>query len=152
MSELLYSRKIATLALAIGIGAAACGGEEKDSAQATQPQTEAAQPADTAIEQEELPTLVFDDLGTPPHFIRVYPGVSEAAEDKKHNGTYPDGEGVLAECKTGGRTVNSDVAAGEPARSSDEWIRIHGSPGEIQYATAVYIENPDQVLSQLEDC
>jgi hypothetical protein len=108
--------------------------------------------ATTTAHPGVLPKLVFDDLHGGSPLIQVYPGVTESAADKQPNGTFNDGDSVTAECKTEGRDVHSDINAGESDRSSDEWVRIQGSPGETQYATAVYVENPSELLAQLPNC
>lgn len=48
--------------------------------------------------------------------------------------------------------MHSDPTVGEEDRTSDMWVRIHGTPGTIQYATAVYVERQDALLQQLPDC
>lgn len=97
--------------------------------------------------------MVFDALDGGEPIIMVYPGVSGSGADKLHNGTFRDGQTVYALCKTKGRTVPSHPELGErDVPPSDDWIRIHGSPGVVQYATAIYVENPDELLAQLPDC
>jgi hypothetical protein len=113
-------------------------------------------PASASAISPNKPILVFDSLGGGSSVIKVYPGVTESTRDTEHNGTYYDGNKVFAECKVteGGRMMHSDTSPSvhEKDRSSDDWIRIQGTPGEIQYATAVYAENPDQLLAQLPEC
>ena len=96
--------------------------------------------------------LVFDALGGTPPIIRVYRGVTDSPQDKEHNGTFNDGEAMPAVCKTKGRTVSSNPAAGDRPRTSDDWIRIKGSPGQTQYATAVYVRDPEALLAKLPEC
>jgi hypothetical protein len=96
------------------------------------------------------PQLVFDDLGGGSSIIRVYPGPN--ADPDNDNGTYPSGESVDALCDTEGRLVRSDPSVGEEPRQSDEWIKIDGTPGETQFATAVYAHNPNQLVMRLPDC
>ena len=96
--------------------------------------------------------LTFDDLGGGSPIIEVYPGVQDTPADKKYNGTFNSGDTALAECRTDGREVHSNPAVGEEDRSSNQWIRIDGAPGQIEYATAVYVQNPEALLRQLQDC
>jgi len=142
----------ATGALAL----AGCGGSESEP-KATATTTQAPAPSETqtstsSAPTKEMPTLVFDDLGGGSSIIRVYAGVKQAAADKETTGTFNSGDSVPAECKTEGRTIHSDTSAGEADRTSSDWIRIHGTPGETQYATAVYVENPKDLLAQLPEC
>jgi hypothetical protein len=99
---------------------------------------------------EKAIEFTFDDLGASYPTIQVYPGTTENAADRKPNGTYKDGESFVADCKTEGRMVNSDVASGEPDVSSDQWVRFQGV--ETSYATAVYIEDRQEVLEALPEC
>jgi len=139
------------LALTGALALAACGGEGKGtdtSAAATTPPTTAfSGPIPT---QPGEITLTFDDLGGGSSIIKVYPGVGNTSADKRYNGTYNDGDTVSAECKTEGRTVNSNPNLGEEKRSSAEWIKLTTPVAE--YATAVYVENPDKLLGQLPEC
>ena len=96
--------------------------------------------------------LVFDALGGTPPIIRVFPGVTDSPQDKVHNGTFNDGEAMPAICKIKGRAVSSDPAAGDRPRTSYDWIRIKGSPGLTQYATAVYVKDPESLLMKLRNC
>lgn len=100
----------------------------------------------------ELPRLVFDALNTGSSIIAVYPGVGESAADRQPNGTFSDGQSIPAECQTEGRIVTSEKSPGHNARTSNVWIRIEGTPGETQYATAVYVEDPTTLLGQLKPC
>lgn len=100
-------------------------------------------------------TMTFDDLHGGSPIVKVYEGPKDTPEDRKSNGTFKDGQAVLAECKTEGRFVRSDTSVGEEQRSSTAWIRIDptdSTPGETQYATAVYMESPNEVLSKLPNC
>lgn len=97
-------------------------------------------------------SATFDDLHGGSPIIKVYPGPNDTPADREFNGTFNDGDVVTAECKTEGRLVRSNSAGGELPRNSNEWVRIQGTPGMTQFATAVYIENPDQVLGQLPQC
>lgn len=128
---------------------AGCGGGKKTETVTTT--VEATQPAGTSTSPTaEGVTLTFDDLGANSSIIQVYPGVESTPADKTSNGTFNSGDTVPAECKTEGRTVHS--VPPETPRQSNEWVRIHGTPGETQYATAVYVHSPDQLLSKLPDC
>lgn len=98
----------------------------------------------------EQPTLTFDDLGANSPIIQVYPGVEDTPADRQYNGTYNDGDTATAECETNGRTVKS--VSPEPRRESNQWVRIQAPNGESQYATTVYVENPEQLLEQLQPC
>jgi hypothetical protein len=93
--------------------------------------------------------LVFDSLGGDSSIIQVYPNPKRKIE---HNGTFNDDGVVGAECKTEGRMVHSDPKAGEEPRKSEEWIKIDGSPGQVQYATAVYVKDPAKLLRELPEC
>ena len=98
---------------------------------------------------------MFDDLGGGDPQIFVYPGVrtrEDAPADSLPNGSYNDGDVVAALCDTTGRTVNSDPSVGEEVRSSNAWVKIHNPSGVDQYATAVYVEDPEQSLAELPDC
>lgn len=97
-------------------------------------------------------SLTFDDLHGGSPIVKVYPGPKDTPADREYNGTFNDGDVVAAECKTEGRLVSSVTSVGEAPRSSSDWVRIQGTPGMTQFATAVYIENPDQVLGQLPQC
>ncbi|HYH35972.1 MAG TPA: hypothetical protein VD706_00555 [Candidatus Saccharimonadales bacterium] len=101
-------------------------------------------------DDHDHPQLVFDDLGGGSPYILVYPGPN--ADPDSDNGVYPDGEAVDALCVTEGRTVQSDPSLGEERRESDDWIEIDGTPGERQFATAVYAHNPNQLVLQLPEC
>jgi len=132
--------KIGATLLAGGLALAACGGGGKSS------ETNADVPAPTGV------VLTFDALGGGFPTIQVYPGVTTSLADKASNGVFRDGDKVSAECKTEGRTVHSDPSVGEEDRTSNEWIRITGNPGLTEYATAVYVEDPTKLLSQLPEC
>lgn len=102
------------------------------------------------ISSSELPILVFDSLGAGSSVVQVYPGVTNSDVHKVSNGAFFDGDQVTPECKRTGRKVES--VGDEIKRASDQWILINGSPGLEQYATAVYVENPEQLLARLENC
>jgi hypothetical protein len=141
-------------ALAAGVSAAAalaliasgCGGS--GSAESSKSSTESPHKSGGNEPTLTFNALTFDDLGGGSSVIEVFPSPT----DKQYNGTYYDGDQVDPICKTQGREVHSDPKAGEQNRQSDEWIRIHGSPGETEYATAVYVEHPAQLLHQLPEC
>ena len=143
--------RLSTVVLAGSLMLTGCGrggsGEDSSSASGS-PTTATSGSAPAAI----LPRLVFDDLHGGSPIIEVYPGVTNSSADKQANGSFNDGDSVPAECKTEGRMVHSNPGLGEEDRSSDDWIRIQGSPGETQYATAVYAENPSELLGRLPDC
>lgn len=102
----------------------------------------------TPIRGGDNPTLTFDDLGGGSSVIEVFP----SPRSDQYDGTYYDGDRATAICKTEGRERQSDPSVGELARQSDEWIRIVGTPGEQQFATAVYVEHPQHLLAQLTEC
>ncbi len=96
--------------------------------------------------------ITFDALGGGSSIIQVYPGVENTLADRTADGTFANGQTVGAECKTLGRLVTSDPGVGEQYRKSRAWIEINGSPGQTQYATAVYIEEPQVILKLLPEC
>lgn len=105
----------------------------------------------------EKTELVFDDLGGGSPFIMVYPGTGDSKEDMKHVARFGSGAEVEAECKQLGREVTSDPSVGEEPAVSSHWIRIHDeslneAEGQSAYATAVYVEDRDELLGQLDDC
>lgn len=137
MSETLRFRRSIALGFTLALGLTACGGQSDAGSKPS----------------SERFTLTFDDLGTPPPIIEVYPGVSESAHDHEQNGTFNDGDTVAIQCKKTGRTVNSHPELGEPKRSSNLWFRIIGSPGKVQYASEVYAAEIDGVtLQNIPDC
>lgn len=147
-------RVLGTALVAAGaLALSGCGSDEGEqratqTAQVLAP--DETQPRNNTQTSSEAPVLVFDDLAGGSSVIEVYPGVKDTKRDKKRNGTFMSGQPAVAECKTEGRTVQS--APGEENRTYSEWIRIQGTPGEAQYATAVYVENPDVLLEQLPVC
>jgi hypothetical protein len=82
----------------------------------------------------------------------VYPGVTASDQDKLQNGTFNSGDAMPALCKKKGRSISSHPELGERPRTMDDWIRIHGTPGAIQYAPATYSKDPDVLLSKLPQC
>lgn len=143
-----------TLAFAGTLALAGCGGGKGNTAvDTTSPlPTNRDVPADPNAPISGQHTITFDDLGGGSSIIEVFPGIQDTPEDKTFNGTYRNGDVVQAICKAVGRPVHSDPSVGEEARSSNAWVRIVGTPGETQYATSVYIQNPQQALSSLPDC
>jgi hypothetical protein len=150
LSAALFTGSLALTALA-GCGDGSNTSEISSNSQAPTA-TEVPSSVLTTQSGSEHPPLVFDDLHGGSSIIRVYPGVTESANDKESNGTFNDGDIVPAECKTEGRTVHSDPSVGEEDRTSSEWIRIHGTPGETQFATAVYVKSPSALLKKLPNC
>lgn len=96
--------------------------------------------------------LTFDDLGGGSSIIAVYPGYTSSARDTEPNGTYAGGQDATAICVASGRTVNSHPEQGERTLSSDKWIRITGSPGNTQYASAVYVKDSQALIDVLPAC
>lgn len=131
-------------AAALALFASGCGADPNHGL--TDPTTPAPAPKTPKPDQE--PQLTFDYLGGGSTTIKVFPGPGTGKVD----GTYFDGDTVGAICKTEGQERKSDPSLGEEPRHSDEWIKIDGTPGETQFATAVYIEHPQQLLDQLPDC
>ena len=145
-------RTFSGIILASGaLALAGCGGGSKNAETTTPTTVGITQPGGTSANPNTKGvTLTFDDLGANSSIIQVYPGVGNTSADKLADGTYNNGDAVPAECKTEGRTAHS--VPPETPRQSSEWIRIHGTPGETQYATAVYAQSPDKLLSQLPNC
>jgi len=145
--------RAAILGGALTVAAACSGSSSNHHVQATAKSPETTAPASTPPRSStNTPTLTFDALGGGPSIIKVYPGVGDTAADKTFNGTFNSGDTVPAECKTTGRMVHSDPSVGELDRQSDQWIRIQGTPGETQFATAVYVQNPAALLAKLATC
>lgn len=148
--QVLGTALVAAGALALS----GCGGDEGEQRAAQTAQAPAPDEArsNTMPDQTtpESPILVFDDLAGGSSVVQVYPGVGDSKRDKKANGTFLSGQSAIAECKTEGRTVHSTPS--EEKRTYNEWVRIQGTPGKTQYATAVYAENPDALLEQLPEC
>lgn len=115
--------------------------------------SEATQPTTTMSDRKKA-KLIFDGLGGSEPVIMVYKGVGDTSSAKKHTGTFYSGDTAVAQCKTEGRTVQSDPASGESERSSDDWIRVEKSPDptDTAYATAVYVEHPHELLEKLPEC
>lgn len=141
------------LAVSLALGAGACSGSGKAPTPAEAKGT--GTPTSTSSDGE-LPTLVFDDL-LPPDIGNSLGGSSvvkvyESPTSEVSNGTYFDGDEVPAICQQEGGEVSSDPSVGEYERTSDDWFLIKGAPGEKQYATAVYVEDPSTLLDQLPEC
>ncbi len=139
-----------TAALACAV-LAACGGSGKHqtvSATSTSSVEAAASPTTLAPKLN----VTFDDLGGGDSIIQVYSGIDGAPSDQVHNGTFNNGDTAPAVCKATGRMIHSHPELGEQNRQSDQWVRIIGSPGMTQYATVVYLKNPDSFLPQLPNC
>lgn len=65
---------------------------------------------------------------------------------------YKSGETVRALCKTVGNAIQAETRLGDVRRYSD-WVLVKDDEdGELGYATVVYAENPDYILSQLDQC
>jgi hypothetical protein len=94
----------------------------------------------------------FDALGGGSPYIRVFPGVQDTPSDLIANGRYNHGDVVPALCRTIGRLEKSDPSVGERPREPDVWVRIAGSPGEVQYARLTYGEMAQQDLDALPEC
>ena len=99
-----------------------------------------------------LLTFRFDALGGGSPYIRVFPGVQDTPADLVPNGGYNHGDVVPALCRTTGRLVTSDPSVGERPRESDIWVRIAGSPGQVQYARLTYGDMTPENLAALPDC
>lgn len=101
------------------------------------------------------PELVFDDLGGGSPRIQVYPGTTESEADRvPYEHTYRDGQAVYAACyedTEANREVSSDPSVGERDVTSDLWFKLD-VPGPAQYATAVYVELPEELRAQLDPC
>lgn len=66
-------------------------------------------------------------------------------------GTFMSGQSTDADCKTTGRTISSVPSEGERPVTSDQWFRIDVGTAQ-QYATAVYIRDPQAALAALPEC
>lgn len=106
----------------------------------------------TSVGPADGVTLTFDDLIGGEGIIRVFPGYTSSRSDTEFNGTYAGGQDATAVCVASGRTVNSRPEDGEPSVSSDKWIRIKGSPGATQYASAVYVKDRQALIDALPPC
>ena len=100
--------------------------------------------AQTPLEQPK--TVTFNDLGGGSAYIQVYPGVGITEADQTANGTFSDGQSVVADCVTTGRIISSNPELGEIPRESNQWVRIEGAPGKTQYATETYLDQPVPLL------
>lgn len=144
------------LAGTLALGLSGCGGSSPNQAPQAPSSTTSTAPvpetptASTLVATDV--TLRFDALGGGSSIIRVFPGVKDTSQDKLANGTFADGQTAPAVCKTSGRRVNSDPSVGERKRSSGEWVRVVGTPGETQYATLTYADVSRQGLAKLKQC
>ena len=142
--------RAATVVLSGSLALAACSTGD-DRPETAPPPPDTGTTPTTGQTEGQLPTLVFDYLGVGSTIIRVFPGVTETRRDTRHNGTYNDGDRVTAICETEGRLVQATSSTGED-HSSTTWYLIHGSPGETQYASAAFAENPEQLSAATPDC
>jgi hypothetical protein len=98
-------------------------------------------------------TIRFNSLGsTESSTINVYPGTGIYPDVRMPNGTFRNGDIVAVTCKTTGRTITSDTTSGETLRQSNQWVRIVGTPGKVQYATLTYADIDPQALASLPEC
>jgi outer membrane lipoprotein SlyB len=154
-----YNWKMAAGALAATLALAGCTSESAPesasalTAQSTAESTVSTSSAATSSTAPPTPgtTITIDALGGGTQDVFLYAGVGETAEDRATVASWLDGDTLGAECKTEGRTVSSDLSVGELPRTSNMWVRIQND-SEDQYATAVYIESPDEVLAKLPNC
>lgn len=109
-------------------------------------------PVEQTGDQPARPDLIFDYRGGGSRIIEVYPGPDDLGPDRVSNGTYRDGDHAPAICKTVGRVVTANEAAGETPGSSNQWFEIEGSPGQRQFATALYTANAQDVAAKVPDC
>jgi hypothetical protein len=147
MIDKLRQPRVVAFGLALALGATGCGGKNTDESGSSSNTKN-----NPKVHVDNNVSLTFDDLGGRSSIIQVYAGPGEEPSDKEPTGTFNDGDTVNALCKTEGRTVHSDPSTGEVERTSDQWIRIEGSPGKEQYATAVYVEESQKLLGQLALC
>jgi hypothetical protein len=95
--------------------------------------------------------LTFDDLGGGFSTIIVYAGPEDSDAAREPTGRYRTGDQVQAECRSTGRPISSDPSVGEEDRTSDQWVRIDGTPGTVQWATVVYADLEAEVET-LPEC
>lgn len=132
-------------------------GDKADSSRVTVPAVASTVKRSTATAPVPTPEdgliLIFNDLDdNADAVIPVYPGVSESEVDKQLNGTFNPNERVRVICKTIGRTVNSHPENGDEERHSNEWVRIVGSPGTVQFASMTYADMASQTFAALPQC
>jgi hypothetical protein len=105
-----------------------------------------------AVRPDPEPVLLtFDDLGGGFPTIIVYAGPEDSDEAREPTGRYNTGDRVEAECRATGRPISSDPSVGEEDRTSDQWVRIDGTPGKVQWATVVYADL-DAEVETLAEC
>lgn len=135
-----------------GLAAIAGCGEDTSGSVSNSSPSDRSVGSETSEPSKETVEITFDSIGSDlasggSNVINVYPGTG--SEDKTANGTFMDKQTADAECKQEGRLVSSVVEQGEQPVTSTAWLRIENGK---YFATAVYIENRDQVLSELPDC
>lgn len=114
--------------------------------------TPSAEPSPTASAKKII-MMTFDGLNGGSSFVEVYPGYTDAAQDKVNNAVYNVGEQVIAECEVVGRTVRSHPELGEDARKpTNVWFKIGDAVDGDEYATAMYIEDAKKIQAQVPDC
>lgn len=96
--------------------------------------------------------ITFDDLGSGYEEILVYPGVTSSEADKRPNGIFFDGDQVVADCETVGRSLPAVPELEAMPPYIDRWVRFSGLAGRVHYASVVYLEKPEVVLEQLQSC
>lgn len=147
--------RVAALGLTLPLLLGACGDDESEqtgSASASAPATEGNTPSSGASSESGV-RLTFDDLDDKADaVIQVYPGVSSIEAHKISNGTFNPGDVVAALCKTTGRVVESHPENGDDEKTSDQWVRISGSPGKTQYASLTYAQIDQAALQGLREC
>lgn len=153
MNQLPFMRRASAVVIA-GLSFVACGDGETEPQPAAAPSsnnTELSEPVTgpSGSSDSEAPLVTFDDLGGGSSIIQVSGGPGLTEVDKTPTGTYNDGDTVQADCKEEGRPVDSAPSLGEQERQATEWVRLIGSPGVNQWATAVYLEQP---LPQIPAC
>lgn len=141
------------LALVAGLGMSACSAQGVESSPSSDVSSVATVTGLGSSAVEKTVALIFDDLHGGSPYITVYSDIGpETQAGQNPNGQFLSGEKVEATCLTTGRLVRSDPSIGEEPRQSDKWARIIGSPGEWQFATLVYTQNPKQLEEELPSC
>lgn len=93
----------------------------------------------------------FDDRSGGSDIIQVYPGPTDAVQDTISDGTFRDGQRVVALCQTLGRSVSTHPEVGEERDSSNVWVRIEAASRE-HFATIVYLGNRQTLQEFLPIC